>query len=51
MDIIAAYREAGTYRRAAEIAGTTHKTSDSYGFYSHQVILKDKSETTVIRLR
>jgi transposase len=26
MDIIAAYREAGTYRGAAEIAGTTHKT-------------------------
>src|ERR1700730_12626444 len=25
MDIIAAYREAGTYRGAAEIAGTTHK--------------------------
>jgi transposase len=27
MDIIAAYREAGTYRGAAEIAGTTHKTA------------------------
>jgi Integrase core domain/IstB-like ATP binding protein len=26
MDIIAAYREAGTFRGAAEIAGTTHKT-------------------------
>jgi transposase len=26
MDIIAAYRQAGTYRGAAEIAGTTHKT-------------------------
>jgi hypothetical protein len=26
MDIIAAYREAGTYRGAPEIAGTTHKT-------------------------
>jgi hypothetical protein len=26
MDIIAAYREAGSYRGAAEIAGTTHKT-------------------------
>jgi transposase len=26
MDIISAYREAGTYRGAAEIAGTTHKT-------------------------
>jgi hypothetical protein len=26
MNIIAAYREAGTYRGAAEIAGTTHKT-------------------------
>jgi transposase len=26
MDIIAAYREAGTYRGAAQIAGTTHKT-------------------------
>jgi Integrase core domain len=26
MDIIAAYREAGTYRGAADIAGTTHKT-------------------------
>jgi hypothetical protein len=26
MDIIAAYREAGTYRGAAHIAGTTHKT-------------------------
>ena len=25
MDIIAAYREAGTYRGAASIAGTTHK--------------------------
>src|ERR1700728_2583247 len=26
MDIIAAYRQAGSYRGAAEIAGTTHKT-------------------------
>ena len=26
MDIIAAYHEAGTYRGAAQIAGTTHKT-------------------------
>ena len=26
MDIISAYREAGTYRGAAQIAGTTHKT-------------------------
>ena len=26
MDIIAAYREAGSYRGAAAIAGTTHKT-------------------------
>ena len=26
MDIIAAYRETGTYRGAAAIAGTTHKT-------------------------
>ena len=26
MDIIAAYREAGSYRGAAQIAGTTHKT-------------------------
>jgi hypothetical protein len=26
MDIIAAYREAGTFRGAAEITGTTHKT-------------------------
>jgi hypothetical protein len=26
MDIIAAYREVGTFRGAAEIAGTTHKT-------------------------
>jgi hypothetical protein len=26
MDIIAAYREVGTYRGAAQIAGTTHKT-------------------------
>src|SRR5229473_7076178 len=26
MDIIAAYREVGTYRGAAEVAGTTHKT-------------------------
>ena len=26
MDIIAAYREAGTYRGAASITGTTHKT-------------------------
>jgi hypothetical protein len=26
MDIIAAYREAGTYRGAAQIAETTHKT-------------------------
>ena len=26
MDIIAAYREAGTYRGTAEIAWTTHKT-------------------------
>ena len=26
MDILAAYREAGSYRGAAEICGTTHKT-------------------------
>jgi hypothetical protein len=26
MDIIAAYREVGTFRGAAEITGTTHKT-------------------------
>ena len=26
MDIIAAYREVGTYRGAAVICGTTHKT-------------------------
>ncbi len=26
MDIISAYREAGTYRGAAAISGTTHKT-------------------------
>jgi hypothetical protein len=26
MDVIAAYREAGTLRGAAQIAGTTHKT-------------------------
>src|SRR3954454_19439844 len=26
MDVIAAYRDAGTYRRAAAICGTTHKT-------------------------
>ncbi|MER5418290.1 hypothetical protein ABT356_00430 [Streptosporangium roseum] len=26
MDIIAAYREVGTYRGAAEMCGTTHKT-------------------------
>ena len=26
MDIISAYRDAGTYRGAAEICGTTHKT-------------------------
>ena len=26
MDIMAAYRQAGTYRGAAEIMGTTHKT-------------------------
>src|SRR5713226_6879004 len=26
MDIISAYREVGTYRGAAEVAGTTHKT-------------------------
>jgi hypothetical protein len=26
MDIIAAYREAGTYRGAALVTGTTHKT-------------------------
>ena len=26
MDIIAAYRETGTYRGAAEVTGTTHKT-------------------------
>jgi hypothetical protein len=26
MDIISAYREAGTFRRAAVISGTTHKT-------------------------
>jgi hypothetical protein len=26
MDIIAAYREVGTYRGAAEACGTTHKT-------------------------
>ena len=27
MDVIAAYREVGTYRGAAELRGTTHKTS------------------------
>jgi len=27
MDVIAAYREVGTYRGAAEICGTTHKTA------------------------
>jgi transposase len=26
MDIIAAYREAGSYRGAAQVTGTTHKT-------------------------
>jgi hypothetical protein len=26
MDIIAAYREVGTYRGAASMTGTTHKT-------------------------
>ena len=26
MDILAAYREVGSYRGAAEICGTTHKT-------------------------
>ena len=26
MDIISAYREVGTYRGAAEVTGTTHKT-------------------------
>ncbi|WP_353357601.1 helix-turn-helix domain-containing protein, partial [Intrasporangium sp. DVR] len=26
MDIIAAYQQVGTYRAAAEICGTTHKT-------------------------
>jgi hypothetical protein len=26
MDIISAYREVGTYRGAAELCGTTHKT-------------------------
>ncbi len=26
MDIISAYREVGTYRRAAQVTGTTHKT-------------------------
>ncbi len=26
MDIISAYREVGTYRGAAEVCGTTHKT-------------------------
>ena len=26
MDIISAYREVGSYRGAAEICGTTHKT-------------------------
>ena len=26
MDIISAYREVGTYRGAAQVAGTTHKT-------------------------
>ena len=26
MDVIAVYREVGTYRGAAEICGTTHKT-------------------------
>ena len=26
MDVIAAYREVGTYRGAAELCGTTHKT-------------------------
>ena len=26
MDVIAAYRDVGSYRRAAAICGTTHKT-------------------------
>ena len=26
MDIVAAYRQAGTYRGAAEMCGTTHRT-------------------------
>ena len=26
MDVIAAYRDVGTYRGAAQICGTTHKT-------------------------
>ena len=26
MDVIAAYRDVGSYRGAAEICGTTHKT-------------------------
>jgi hypothetical protein len=26
MDVLAAYREVGSYRGAAEICGTTHKT-------------------------
>jgi len=30
MDIISAYREVGTYRGAAMISGTTHKTGRGF---------------------
>ena len=31
MDIISAYRQVGSYRAAAELCGTTHKTVKSVG--------------------
>lgn len=37
MDVIAAYRDVGTYRGAAEICGTTHKTVKRI-IESHQLI-------------
>jgi hypothetical protein len=32
MDVIAHYRDVGSYRGAAEICGTTHKTASRFRF-------------------
>jgi hypothetical protein len=42
MDIIAAYREAGTYRGAAEIAGTTHKTVVAAAHVCPQLVVEHR---------